>query len=111
MSAISPDQQPILTNRDAAELPDWRRELHRHPELSGGEVQTARRVGAMRQATEPEKILTGLGGHGLAAIYPGRSDGPTVLLRCELDGLPIEELNPDLPYRSGSQWEGPSMRT
>lgn len=91
---------PFLSESDIAELTDWRRELHRHPELSGEEIQTAERVCAMLQATNPDDIITRLGGHGVAAIYDSGIEGPAVLLRCELDGLPIEELNPNLPHRS-----------
>jgi amidohydrolase len=41
----------------------------------------------------PTRILTGLGGHGVAAIFDSGKAGPTVLFRAELDALPIEELN------------------
>ena len=94
------DDAPILTNRDVAELTEFRRSLHRHPEVSGEEAETAARVKTMLEPTAPGRFLTGLGGHGLAAVYEGAADGPAVLLRCELDALPIEEQNPDLPYRS-----------
>lgn len=39
-------------------------------------------------ATRPERLLTGIGGQGLAALYKGELPGPTVMVRCELDGLP-----------------------
>jgi amidohydrolase len=81
-----------LTNADLVELTAWRRELHRHPDLSGDEEQTARRVRTMLVATGPDRIWTGLGGHGIAALYDSGKPGPRVLLRCELDGLPIEDL-------------------
>ena len=90
---------PRLGNADIAELTDWRRELHRHPELSGEEADTARRVEAALRATGPDRIVTGLGGHGVAALYEGAEPGPRVLLRCELDALPIEELS-EAPHRS-----------
>lgn len=96
----------VLTNSDIQELTDWRRDLHRHPELSGEEAETAQRVTQMLAGSEPDDVLTGLGGHGVAAIYEGKANGPTVLLRCELDGLPIEELNPDLPHRSEVRGKG-----
>lgn len=82
-----------LTNADIAELTDWRRDLHRRPELSGEEIETARAVVAMLKAIGPDRILTGLGGHGVAAIYDSAEPGPTVMFRCELDGLPIEEIS------------------
>ena len=49
--------------------------------------------------TRPDNIVTGLGGHGVAAIYEGCDPGPTVMVRAELDALPIEELS-DAPHRS-----------
>lgn len=88
-----------LTPHDIAELTAWRRELHRRPELSGEEAETAKAVAAMLPATKPDRVLTGLGGHGVAAIYDSGTPGPTVMFRCELDGLPIEELS-DADHRS-----------
>lgn len=90
---------PRLGNADIAELTDWRHELHRTPELSGEEAETARRVEAVLRATGPDRIVTGLGGHGVAALYESAAPGPRVLLRCELDALPIEELS-EAPHRS-----------
>lgn len=79
----------------------FRRELHQHPELSGKEVETAARVAAFLDNYRPDKILTGLGGTGVAAIFSGKnSEGPTVLFRAELDALPIQEENKILPYSS-----------
>ena len=90
---------PRLTNSDIAELTNWRRELHRFPEVSGQERNTAARVEAVLRATGPDRIITGLGGHGVAALYDGALPGPRVLLRCELDALPITERS-DAPHRS-----------
>lgn len=84
---------------EIADLTAWRHELHRHPELSGQERETARRVLDMIAPTEPDQIVTGLGGHGVAAVYAGAAPGPTILLRCELDALPIVERGAP-PYRS-----------
>lgn len=83
---------PLLTNSDLVELINWRRDLHRHPELSGQEERTAATVTAFLAQTGPDSIHTGLGGYGVAAIYDSGRPGPRVLLRCELDGLPIEDL-------------------
>ena len=77
-------------NRDVAELTDWRRKLHRQPELSGEEASTAKEVASLLSETRPDSIVTGIGGHGLAAIYEGRESGPTVLFRAELDALLTE---------------------
>jgi amidohydrolase len=82
----------FLSNRDMGELVAWRHSLHRRPELSGEEGGTAKEVEAFLSPTSPDRVLTGLGGHGLALIYEGPETGPTVLFRAELDALPIEEL-------------------
>ena len=83
----------MLTNSDLVELTDFRRALHRRPELSGAEAETAKTVVAALKPMCPARILTGLGGHGVAAIFDSGKDGPTVLFRAELDALPIEERN------------------
>ncbi len=77
----------------------FRRRLHQTPELSGEEALTARLVAERLAADAPDELLTGLGGHGVAAVYRGAEPGPTVMLRAELDGLPIQELS-DAPHRS-----------
>ncbi len=71
---------------------DLRHELHRHPELSGAESQTANRIAVFLRRLDPDQLIEGLGGRGLACVFAGTSPGPTVLLRCELDALPIAEL-------------------
>ncbi len=82
----------FLTNADIVELSEWRRGLHRMPELSGEEVNTAREVVRFLTATGADRIVTELGGHGVAAIYEGAEPGPTLMFRAELDALPIEEV-------------------
>lgn len=89
----------FLTNQDMVDLTQWRRDLHRNPELSGEEAETARKVQAFVAACGADRILSGLGGHGVAAIFEGREPGPTVMVRAELDALPIEEIS-DRPHRS-----------
>ncbi len=88
-----------LTNQDLVELVAFRRHLHQQPEISNEEENTARAVQAFLQETRPDAVLTGLGGHGVAAVYESGEQGPTVLLRAELDALPIEELS-DIAHRS-----------
>ncbi len=88
-----------LPDQTFAEIRDIRRALHRQPELSGEEFATAETIAGHLQAFSPDTILTGIGGAGVAAIFKGPGDGPTVLIRCELDGLPIEDLS-GLDHRS-----------
>ncbi len=68
-----------------------RKSLHRNPELSNMEVETAGRIRALFEGYGPDRVVTGLGGTGLAFEFRGRQDGPTTLIRCELDALPINE--------------------
>ncbi|MHA6687086.1 amidohydrolase [Mesorhizobium sp. A556] len=88
-----------LTNRDLVELTAWRRKLHQHPEISNEEERTARQVVDFLADTGPDKVLTGLGGHGVAAVYDSFEPGPTLLFRSELDALPIHELS-GVPHSS-----------
>ena len=94
-----------LTNRDLVDLIQFRHALHRAPEVSGQEAQTAQAVAGFLTETRLDRLLTGLGGHGVAAVYHGAAPGPTVLLRCELDALPIEELTA-VPHRSATPGTG-----
>lgn len=89
----------FLSNSDMVDLVEWRRQLHRNPEISGEERETAKAVVAFVEPSRPDRIITGLGGHGVAVIYEGREPGPTVMFRAELDALPIEEIS-DSEYRS-----------
>ncbi len=82
-----------LTNSDIAELTVFRRHLHQHPEISGDEQQTAKLVGDALIELSPDRMVTGLGGYGLAACFDGPAKGPTVLFRCELDALPIRQIS------------------
>lgn len=88
-----------IDDQEFAVLRDWRHKLHQFPEISCEEVETAREVVAFLADTNPDQVITNLGGHGVALIYDGVASGPTVLLRCELDALQIQEIT-DLPYRS-----------
>jgi len=83
----------FLTNSDMVELVELRRRLHRRPEISGEERETAATIVEFIKPTSPDRIVTGLGGHGVAAIYEGAEPGPTVMIRAELDALPIEEIS------------------
>lgn len=70
-----------------------RRALHAHPELSGEEHRTAEHLTEVLRRMKPDDLLTGVGGTGLLATFGTDADGPQVLLRCELDALPIQEVN------------------
>jgi hippurate hydrolase len=71
--------------------------FHQNPELSGKETQTAARLAQELRALGLE-VTERVGGTGVVAIARNGS-GPTVLLRADMDGLPIEERS-GLPYAS-----------
>ena len=81
----------MLSNHDLHELTDFRRALHRAPEISGEEEKTAATIVSALQMLNPDEIITGLGGHGVAAVFDSGVEGETVLFRAELDALPIHE--------------------
>ena len=64
-------------------------DLHRQPELSHAEHRTAQRV-ADELRKDGFTVQTGIGGTGVVGVLTNGS-GPTVLLRCELDALPLRE--------------------
>ena len=70
-----------------------RKRLHRNPELSGGENNTASIIHDFIKKFQPDEVLTEIGGSGLAVIYSGNQPGPVLMFRCELDALPIAEIN------------------
>ncbi|HQW06525.1 MAG TPA: amidohydrolase [Flavobacteriales bacterium] len=88
---ITPEQHERLTA--------LRRELHAHPELSGKESHTAERISALLARLKPDDLLTQVGGTGVMALFDSGKPGPTRLFRCELDALPITEVN-TFEYRS-----------
>ncbi len=68
-----------------------RRDLHRHPELSGEEHRTAERLEAALAALRPAELRR-VAGTGVVARIPGRDPhGPVVAVRGDVDALPIQE--------------------
>ncbi len=96
---------PILSSDQISTLTALRHELHRRPEVSEEEAATAARISTELETLGADRIWRGLGGHGVAAEFTGAAEGPTVLLRCELDGLPIREIS-TVPYRSEVDGKG-----
>ena len=85
----------------AEQLVAWRRDFHMHPELGYQEVRTAGIV-ADHLRTLGLEVSTGIGKTGVVALVEGDNtplDAPTVMLRFDMDALPIHEAN-DVPYRS-----------
>lgn len=82
-----------------------RQHLHRYPEISGEEAKTANRIKEFIKAYSPDRIVDEVGGYGLIAEFKGIEEGPTVMFRCELDALPIKEMNM-IEYRSENAGKG-----
>jgi len=83
----------------ADELTAIRRDLHMHPELGFQEFRTAGIVAEQLNELGYE-VITGVGQTGVVGLLQGGLPGErTVLLRFDMDALPIEEAN-DVPYRS-----------
>jgi hippurate hydrolase len=85
LDRIYPDLEALYTD------------LHRTPELSKQEEKTAAKMSARLKALGFE-VTSGIGGHGVVGILRN-GKGPTVMLRTDLDGLPVEEKT-GLPYAS-----------
>lgn len=85
--------QPSRWFQDNAEsIMDLYMWLHANPEVSFEEEQTAAKLADRWQKSGLE-ITTNLGGHGIVGVYHN-GDGPTVMLRTDMDGLPVTEETP-----------------
>ncbi len=76
-----------------------RHQLHAHPELSGQEVWTSAFIVEQLRKIGISKIHTDFSQHSILAEIDGQNEGKTLLFRCELDALPIQEAN-TFEYRS-----------
>src|SRR5947208_15862564 len=72
-----------------AGLEDLYRDVHQHPELSMQEHRTAGRAAEHLQ-TVGYDVTSGVGGTGVVGVL-SNGDGPTVMLRADMDALPVKE--------------------
>ncbi|MFH5883710.1 amidohydrolase [Halalkalibaculum sp. DA3122] len=91
-----------LAGNTIEELTELRHELHRLAELSGEEYKTSNRIRRLLEGCAPDRLLEGIGGEGIIAVFEGSREGPRVMIRCELDALPIPEEN-EISYRSKTE--------
>lgn len=70
----------------------FRKMLHRFPDVSGNEAATRELVRAFVEPFSPSEIHE-VGGNGLLLVYKGTQPGKGMLIRAELDALPIQEVN------------------
>ncbi len=99
------DGRVVITQASsAADLEALYRDLHRHPELSFAEQRTASIV-AETLAGLGYEVHTGIGRTGVVGVLR-RGSGPTVLVRADMDGLPVQE-DTGLPYASTARGTDP----
>jgi len=95
VALISPEVTALLPG-----IIEARRDFHRHPELGFQEARTAGIVAA-RLGALGYTVRTGLGTTGVTGLLRGGQPGKTVLLRADIDALPIAERT-DAPYASAA---------
>jgi hippurate hydrolase len=99
MTFSSRPTEPVLQRLD--QIREWQegfyRDLHQHPELSHKEFNTARKV-VDRLGRCGYQVHDGIGGTGVVGVLQNGS-GPTVLLRADMDALPVQE-DTNLDYAS-----------
>ena len=76
----------------------WRRDIHQHPELGNREVRTAKLVADHLRALGIQ-VQTGVAHTGVVGLLRGGRPGPVVLLRADMDALPVTERT-NVPFAS-----------
>ena len=92
--------RPVDAGKFERLLPDLEKlytDIHAHPELSMQETRTAG-IAAERLRAAGYEVTTGVGKTGVVGLLRN-GDGPTVMLRADMDALPVEEAT-GLPYAS-----------
>ena len=99
---MSSGMRNALLDLDAAteqRLVQNRRDLHAAPELSGKEIDTARYIAQRLGTLAVDRLRLEVGGTGVVADINGTGPGRAVLVRADMDALPIDE-SVDVPFRS-----------
>ncbi len=98
-TASTPARPPILRNLDTLlpNLETFYKDVHAHPELSMQEARTAG-LAAERLRAAGFEVTTGVGNTGVVGLLRN-GEGPTVMLRADMDALPVEEAT-GVPYAS-----------
>ncbi|HCB75507.1 MAG TPA: amidohydrolase [Sphingomonas bacterium] len=90
VAAAEPDYAAAVRADYKAELAamfDW---FHRNPELSFKETKTAARMAAELRKVPGMQVTENVGGTGVVGVLKN-GDGPVILVRADMDGLPVEE--------------------
>ncbi|WP_186430860.1 M20 family metallopeptidase [Clostridium sp. BSD9I1] len=92
------EQVEKLIDKYIDEIIEVRRDIHENPELGMNEYRTAKLV-AEKLKDIGLDVKESVGDTGVVGLLTGKEDGKTILLRADMDALPIEELT-DLPFKS-----------
>jgi len=82
----------------AEQIVEWRRDFHKHPELSFEENRTSKIVAEFLVSCGLQ-VRNNVNGYGVVADLIGKEKGPTIAFRADMDALPIQEET-DLPFAS-----------
>jgi amidohydrolase len=97
LAAAASETETLAAAVDAQVL-EWRRDIHQHPELGNREFRTAALVAEQLRGLGLE-VRTGIAHTGVVGILRGGRPGPRIALRADMDALPVTERNA-LPFRS-----------
>ena len=90
----------MLTTEQRHQLVELRRDFHRHPELAHQEHRTAERIARRLRELGLDEVRTSVGQTGVVGRLDGARGGRTVMLRADIDALPLAEADRGQPYRS-----------
>jgi amidohydrolase len=90
----------MLTSEQREQLVALRRDFHRHPELAHQEHRTATVVAEHLRALRLDEVRTEVGQTGVVGLLNGERPGKRVMLRADIDALPLTESDHGQTYRS-----------
>jgi amidohydrolase len=73
------------------DMSNIRKSLHKNPELSGFESETALFIEEQIQKSHPDKVYKNIGGNSIAFEFSSNKPGPSLVFRADMDALPIKE--------------------
>ena len=103
LHAAETSQVQAMVQQQLPQVTQWRRDLHKHPELSNREVRTSALVARELKKMGLE-VHTGIAKTGVVALLKGDLPGPRLAIRADMDALPVTE-EVDLPFASKATGE------
>ncbi len=103
MESCASTGNAMLTTEQRDRLVALRRDFHRHPELSHQEHRTASIVSERLRAIGLDEVRNGIGQTGVVGVLRGAKPGRCVLLRADIDALPLTEADRGQEYRSTNE--------